>query len=112
MNRQVEAKLNAQIQQALRTHAPLPGWSMPTLKGKTSRGQDEEIILQRSAPKIALLVFDPMNCPTCDANWTFWNKMLADAEISSRFLVLTTAASVPKEYWQQRHITSHPLLAG
>lgn len=112
LNREAKLQLDAQIDHEKLVNAPSPGWAMPRLKGSASDGRQEEIDLQRSAPKFTLLLFDPWNCGACDANWVFWNKLLADPEINSRFLILTAATSVSEEYWRQHQVTRHPLQAG
>ena len=64
-NGRVKAQLDTQIRRELAASAPRPGWVLPSIKGKKRDGLPEEIILQASARKITLPVFDPVNCPAC-----------------------------------------------
>ena len=109
VNRHLKRQLDAQIQYAKLTSAPAPGWVMPPLKAKRLDGSAGDFNLQGSAPKITLLLFNPVNCPVCEANWIFWDRLFADPDSKYRFVLLTGADSIPKDYVERHDLTHHAL---
>jgi hypothetical protein len=106
VNAQLARQLDTQLQAERLANSPQPGWVMPLFKATRLDGRDGTINFQFSAPKVAVLVFNP-NCPPCDQNWVFWNKLLANPDINQQILLITEANSISPEYRQQHHLLAH-----
>jgi len=105
LNRQIKSQRDSLIRQELSTSAPAPGWVMPVIHGKKMDGKDPELDFQGSAEKMTIMLFDSVNCPACDQNWTFWDRLLSDEDITSR-LVAVSNGPVSWAYIHQ-----HPLIS-
>ena len=53
---------------------------------------------------MVLLLFDPSNCPACESNWKYWNKLLADPEKGRLLIAVTGAPSIPPDYLKRHQI--------
>src|SRR5579863_4344921 len=98
VNGRLKTQLNTEIAFALATKAPATGWAMPPLSGQRVDGSAIGIDLQHSYHSMVVLLFDPNNCPACEANWTYWDKLLADPDKARLLMFVTAASSVPTAY--------------
>ena len=103
-NRRLQARLGDLSEKDKIMNSPLPGWTMPILRGRKIDGREGGVDLQRSAPKMAVVVFKPEDCNVCDETMARLDGLLSDSNVGSSFILLTASTTVPSTYRTQHHL--------
>jgi hypothetical protein len=102
-NVRLRQQLSEIIAPELATAAPAIGWPIPQLNGMID-GTAAGIDLQHSYHSMVLVVFSPINCPVCEANWKYWSRLLVDPDRAHLLMFITSAHSISEGYLQSHQM--------